>query len=163
MVDGDVAMQGFTGTDGAISFMMFPAIQYGITVTNATLGVSKYVSIYPQDNDYVIRCVVANVNEEESHMVALYNSTLYVSEPSSSEITWNLYYDDPQLKTYHLVWNITCLNNGTVMYDNEWSDGAYPYFNPISILQYPITDNYTFPAVPAGVEYRATYDAERRT
>lgn len=152
MVTGAVAMQGYTGTDGSASFMMFPAIQYGITITNETIGLSKYVTIYPQDVDYVIYCPLTSQAPQTLAATYLYNSSLYVTEPNASWITWNLLYSDPSGHTTGLSWNVTCWNNMTVMHSNSW--GAV---GPTDI----IVDNYTFPSEPKGMEYVALYDAVR--
>ena len=152
MVNGDVAMQGLTGTNGQISFMMFPAIQYGITITNETAGLSKYVEIYPTDSDYIIRCPLTSQAMPTMASTSLANASLYVTEPNSSWITWNLLYSDPSGHTTGLTWNVTCWNNMTVMHNNSW--GAVG----TSAI---IVDNYTFPSVPVGEEYVAMYDAVR--
>ena len=152
MVSGSTAMQGYTGTDGSVSFMMFPAIQYGITITNTTTGLSKYVTIYPQDTDYVIKCELPSQIAPTSRTVYLYNSSLYVTEPNASWITWNIIYSDTSGYTTGLTWNVTCWNNMTEMYSKTW--GALGSGDVVA-------DNYTFPSVPAGVEYRAVYQAVR--
>jgi hypothetical protein len=144
-------MQGTTGSDGSLSFMMFPAIQYGITITNATAGLSKYVTVYPQDNDYIIRCPLTSQTAPTSRTSYLYNTSLYVTEPNSSWITWNIIYSDTSNYTTSLTWNVTCWNNMTQMYTKTWA------MSPGNVA----IDNYTFPSVPAGVEYRALYRAKR--
>ena len=152
MVNGSSAMQGWTGSDGTATFTMFPAIQYGITITNNTIGLSKYVTIYPQDNDYIIYCPLSSQAAPTSRQTHLANSTLYVTEPNSSFITWNLIYSDTSGYTTALTWNVTCWNNMTVMHTQSWGAvGAGTI----------ITDNYTFPSTPVGIEYRALYDATR--
>lgn len=152
MVNGSVAMQGMSGSDGSVTFTMFPAIEYGITITNNTLGLSKYVTVYPQDNDYVIYCPLGSQAEPISRITHMYNTSLYVTEPNASWITWNIYYQDTSGYTTGLTWNVTCWNNMTEMYNKTW--GAV---GASTIL----ADNYTFPSVPAGVEYRAVYQATR--
>lgn len=152
MVNGSVAMQGWTGSDGGVTFMMFPAIQYGVTITNNSLGLSKYVTIYPQDNDYVIYCPLGSQAEPISRITYLYNASLYVTEPNASWITWNIRYQDTSGYTTGLKWNVTCWNNMTEMYNKTW--GAVTISDVLA-------DNYTFPSVPAGYEYRAVYEATR--
>ena len=152
MTTDGVAMQGYTGTDGSASFTLFPAIQYGITITNASAGLTNYVTLYPQDNDYVIRCPLTTQVMPTMAGDSLVNSSLFVTEPNSSWITWNLLYSDPSGHTTGLTWNVTCWNNMTVMHSNTW--GAVG----TSTI---IVDNYTFPSEPKGMEYRALYDATR--
>ena len=152
MVNGDVAMQGYTGSNGQISFMMFPAIQYGITITNVSAGLSNYVEIYPTDSDYVIRCPLTSQAIPSTLAKSnLVNASLYVTEPNASWITWNLVYNDPAGLTTGLYWNVTCWNNGTVMHSHSWGGMGTA----------TITDSYTFPSEPKGMEYRAMFDAIR--
>jgi len=152
MTNSSVAMQGITDVDGAAVFMMFPAIQYGITITNVTEGLSKYILLYPQDTDYVIQCFLPNQIPQTSVLTHLYNSTLYVTEPNASFIVWNIIYQDTSGDTTALTWNITCLTNGTEMHTKTW--GAMG-INDVA------ADNYTFPSEPKGIEYKALYDATR--
>lgn len=154
MVNGDVAMQGYTGTNGQISFMMFPAIQYGITIINESAGLNKYVELYPTDPDYLIRCPLTSQTYTLDRITAVSNTSLYVTEPNESYITWNLYYQDAEGYTTALTWNVTCWNNMTVMHTNSW--GALGSTD-IAI------DNYTFPSTPVGQEYRAMLNATRVT
>jgi hypothetical protein len=49
-------MNGTTGTDGAVVFLMTPSIQYTLTFTNATQGVNITFEVYPKDSEYDI-CV----------------------------------------------------------------------------------------------------------
>lgn len=151
MVNGSIGMRGNTGTDGAITFMMFPAIQYGISITNATMGLSKYVSVYPQDSDYTIRCILDGQVAPVSRQTSLANSTLYVTEPNASYVTFNIIYQDVSDKTTNIKWNVTCLTNSSVVYSKDFGD-------PGTALQ---TDNYTVPTEPRGTEYRAMYNATR--
>jgi len=152
MTNSSVAMQGYTDIDGSSVFMMFPAIQYGITITNVSVGLSKYITLNPQDTDYVIQCFLPNQVPQTSVLTHLYNSTLYVTEPNASFIVWNIIYQDTSGDTTALTWNITCLTNGTEMHTKTW--GAMG-INDVA------ADNYTFPSEPKGIEYKALYDATR--
>jgi PKD repeat protein len=154
MTNSSVAMQGWTDVDGASVFMMFPAIQYGITITNQTIGLSKYITLNPQDTDYIIQCILPSQTHNTTALTHLYNSTLYVTEPNASYITWNMYYQDTSGYTTDFTWYVVCLTNGTVMYNGNVYGGAYDY-------RIPIIDSYTFPSEPKGVEYKATYEATR--
>jgi hypothetical protein len=145
-------MQGYTGSDGSASYTMFPAIQYGITISNASIGLSKYVTIYPQDNDYVIYCPLSTQVQPPSKYAELVNSTIYVSEPNTTHITFTAVYQDTTSKTTNVRWNVTNLTSGTVVKNYIWGAAT-------AGTQY--TDTYTFPSTPAGIEYRATLDATR--
>jgi hypothetical protein len=151
MVDGSVAMQGYTGTDGSASFAMFPAIQYGITVTNTTLGMSKYVTIYPQDNDYIIYCPLGSQAAPTPKLSYLNGSAIYVTEPNSSFVSFNVSYIDTSDNTDNVLWNITYANNGTTLYSHDFGD-------PGTALQ---TDTYLVSTSVRGQEYIARYFAHR--
>jgi PKD repeat protein len=151
MTNSGVAMQGTTGSDGTLSFIMYPVLQYGITITNSTSGLTKYITLYPQDTDYIIYCPLTSQAASTDRTTHLANSTLYVTEPNSSFITWNIIYSDTSGYTTDVTWNITCWNNMTEMYSKTWHTVG------TSVL----IDNYTFPSTPVGVEYRALYDATR--
>jgi len=154
MTNGSVAMYGMTGTNGDISFMMFPAIQYGISITNVSVGLSKYIEIYPTDTEYLIRCPLSTQAQSTNMLTAMSNTSLYVTEPNSSYITWNLQYQDGEGYTTALTWNVTCWNNMTVMHSNSWGALAAGEM---------VLDNYTFPSTPVGMEYRAILNATRVT
>jgi PKD repeat protein len=152
MVDGSIAMQGYAGSDGSVTFMMFPAIQYGITITNLSIGLSKYTTLYPQDNDYIIYCPLLSQIPPESKYEELVNSTIYVSEPNTTHITFTAVYQDTTATTTNVRWNVTNLTSGTVVKSLSWGV-------PVAGTQY--TDTYTFPSTPSGIEYQATMDATR--
>jgi len=152
MTNSAVAMQGLTDVDGSSVFMMFPAIQYGISITNTTLGLSKYITLNPQDTDYIIQCELPSQVRPTSVLTYLANASLYVTSPNASYITWNILYSDISGYTTALTWNVTCLTNGTEMYTKTW--GAIGTGTTV-------TDSYTFPSEPIGVEYKALYDATR--
>ena len=151
MQDGEIAQQGFTGADGGISFIVYPVLEYQIIITNATAGLSKTINIYPQDSDYTIFCPLTSQAHPTGRQEYLVNSSLYVTEPNSSYVTFNIAYQDTSGYTTGLTWNVTCRTNGTVMYSKDFGD-------PDTDLK---TDNYTVPTVPIGTEYRALYDAVR--
>ena len=153
MTTDGVAMQGYTGTDGSASFTLFPAIQYGITITNASAGLTNYVTLYPQDNDYLIRCPLAtqssgvgSYNRDDEYLPLRYRTKriLHNLEPTLSGSSDGF--------TTALTWNVTCWNNMTVMHSNSW--GALGSTDVV-------VDNYTFPSTPVGMEYRALYSATR--
>lgn len=52
---GGLTLTGTTGSDGTISFLMLPVIQYTVTVTEATAGINHTFTVYPKDSEYVIR------------------------------------------------------------------------------------------------------------
>ena len=152
MANSGVAMSGITDTNGGLSFIMYPVLQYQIVITNATAGLSKTVTIAPQDTDYIVKCPLTSQLAPVMASTYLQNSSLYITEPNASWIIWNMIYTDPSGHTTGLTWNVTCWNNQTVMHSQSWGAvGAGEI----------VYDNYTFPSEPKGMEYKATYDAIR--
>lgn len=157
MVNSSVAMQGYTGSDGAISFMMFPEIRYGITVSNISTGLSKYVEIYPRDDTFQIFCPLpsqAGVTPPNQYLSGAY---INITEPNSSFVTFNFHYADSGGITQNLTWNITYAN-GTVVYDPgvTWGPGMFTGGGAVN-------DNFTVSTSPRGTEYYARYRAELNT
>ena len=46
-------MDGVTGSDGSITFMMLESVYYSINVSNTALGVSMLTNLYPKEDEYV--------------------------------------------------------------------------------------------------------------
>jgi len=150
MTNGGLAMTGVTGSDGSLTFMMFPSLTYGITVTNATLGLTNYVTIAPQDSDYTIYNTLSTQARQNSTYMALSNTTLFITEPTASTVTFNLIYYDPTGLTTDVKFNVSCWSNQTMMY---YLDHPAPGTGVV-------TDSYTVPNVK-GQEWRFWYNATR--
>jgi PKD repeat protein len=151
MTNSSLAMTGVTGSDGSLSFIMYPVLKYAFTISNATTGLSKYVEIYPQDNEYIIQCTLPSQVLPTSKLIQTANSTLYITEPNTSYVTFHVIYQDTSALTTNILWNVTCLTNHTVMYSHDFG-------NPITGI---MMDNYTVSTSPRGTEYQAMYDATR--
>jgi hypothetical protein len=151
MTDSGIAMSGVTASDGKVSFIMYPELQYGLTITNTDLGLSKYVTVNPKDDDYVIFCTLTSQVPPTTRLTQLANSSIYVTEPNTSYVIFNIIYQDTSNRTSALHWNITCLTNRTVVYSHDFGD-------PDTNVK---TDNFTVSTLPVGTEYRAMYDATR--
>ena len=50
----NTSLSCYTDAFGGCSFMMFPAVRYDLSITNATLGISETYSVYPKDEYYEI-------------------------------------------------------------------------------------------------------------
>jgi PKD repeat protein len=151
MTNSGLAMRGWSGSDGSVSFIMYPVLQYGILITNTTTGLSKYVTIYPKDTDYNIYCTLSSQIPPTSITTYLNGSAIYVTEPNSSFVTFNVTYIDTSHNTANLFWNVTCPDNGTVLYSHDFGD-------PGVTAQ---TDSYTVSTSERGQEYWARYYATR--
>jgi PKD repeat protein len=151
MTNSSLAMSDLTGTDGTVTFMMFPALTYKILVTNATLGLSNAVYISPTDLSYDIYCPLATQRPQNQTYMTMRNTSLYVTEPDPNHVTFHLLYYDPSGLTTNLKYNVTCWDNQTPMY---YVDLGNPGTAVVT------DDSYTVPNVK-GQEWRFFYNATR--
>ena len=151
MTTSSIAMTGFTAFDGAINFVMFPALTYGITITNTTLGLSHYTTLAPQDNDYTIYCALSTQNAPNSTQLQFGNTSLFITEPNMSFVTFNMIYYDASGLTTNLKYYVWCWDNQTEMYYVDYGDPG------ISVIA---DGAYTVPNVK-GQEWRFWYNATR--
>jgi len=151
MTNGGIAMTGITTDDGSVTFVMFPALSYGVTLTNTPLGLSHYTTISPQDSDYTIYAALPSQARQNSTYMALSNTTLFITEPTASTVTFNLIYFDPTGLTTNLKFNVTCWSNNTPMY---YVDLGNPGTSVVA------DSSYTVPNVK-GQEWRFWYNATR--
>jgi hypothetical protein len=153
MTNGGIAMTGITTGDGSVAFVMFPALTYGITLTNATLGLSHYTTISPQDSDYTIYAVLSGQGPQSSTYKSLGNTSLFITEPTASTVNFHLRYYDPTGLTTNLKYYVQCWSNQTTMYSVDL--GA-----PGTAVV--MDDTYVVPNVK-GQEWRWWYNATRST
>jgi len=156
MTNSGLAMQSYTSNDGSLTFMMFPALTYGMTITNATIGLNNYQTITPSDTDYTVFCPLPyqNINSQVfGKQTQLAQNLLYVSQINATAVMINFQYQDTAAATTAVTWNVTNWNTGAVVYGRTFG-------NPGTGL---LIDNYTVLTVPAGVDYRFAYEATRNT
>jgi hypothetical protein len=143
-------MSSYGGDDGAVSFMVFPGFLYGIHIQNSTEGLDYYTTLHPSDSDYTIYCPTTIPNSGNVIYNQIANSSLYITEPNMSYVTFNIIYQDLSGLTTRVVWNVTNRDNGTVM-----SSYVYP---PPGLGT--IRGNYTVPNI-RGQEWWFSYNATR--
>jgi PKD repeat protein len=150
MTNSSLAASAYTTADGSVTFVMFPALTYRVALTNATIGLSHVTSISPQDSDYTIHVTLpSQVPGNQTYMV-MRNISLFVTEPTSTTVRFNLVYYDPAALTTSLTFNVTCWDNQTPMYYITFLPGA----------QVVADSNYTVPLV-WGQEWRFWINATR--
>ena len=156
MTNNGLAMQSNTSNDGSLTFMLFPALTYGMTITNASIGLNNYQTITPSDTDYTVFCPLPyqNVNSQVyGKQTQLAQNLLYVSQINSTAVMINFQYQDTASATTAVTWNVTNWNTGAVVYGKTFG-------NPGTGM---LIDNYTVLTVPSGVDYRFAYEATRST
>jgi len=138
MMNSSVAMSGVTGVDGSNTFSMFPALTYNITVTNETMGVHCQQNLAPADTDYVLFCPT---DAQKAAVIplsqTLNRSYIWITEPNASFVTINASYQDPDGLTSSVLFNVTVVDNNTVIYSKNFG-------NPGTSL---VLDNYTMPNI----------------
>lgn len=53
-IDGNIDSTGTTGGDGTVTLSLFEDVEYTLTFTNATQGISETLTLYPRDDYYYI-------------------------------------------------------------------------------------------------------------
>lgn len=115
IMNGTLVMSGDTGTDGAMVFTMLSSIQYNVTLTEPTTGVTTFTKIYPKDPSYTVRMVGVASAANNTYTDMGYNTTLWVSEPNASYITLNLNYSDISGRTSLVEYFVVNKSNGTTI------------------------------------------------
>lgn len=153
MLNSSVAMMGDTDSDGSLSFMMFPALKYGVTIVNETLGVSNYIELSPKEEFYTIICPKSGQAATDNRLNSSYTIKLpFYQLNSSGYYNLSMIYQDLDGLTCGLVFTVYDHSNGdVVMYTHDWGDPT-----PDDL----IVDNYTA-YVPFGREYIWEYNASR--
>ena len=152
MTTSSLAMVGSTANDGALTFMMFPALTYGLTITNATIGLNNYQELSPRDTDYVIYCPLASQGQVNNTLTAAVASSLpFYQLNASGGYNLSMIYQDTAGYTTNVRFQVIDYSAGSVLvYDNDLG-------NPGTGI---ITDNYTV-LVPLGQEYIWRYNATK--
>jgi hypothetical protein len=117
---------------------MFPALTYNITVTNETMGVHCQQNLAPADTDYVLFCPTDAQKAAAIPLSQTLNrSYIWVTEPNASFVTINASYQDPDGLTSSVLFNVTVVDNNTVIYSKNFG-------NPGTSQ---VLDNYTMPNI----------------
>lgn len=148
MLNGTLIMSGTTQSDGSTVFTMHSSIGYDIDVTNPANGVVQSVNVTPIDNYYVIHLVGSAVNN--TYMQMGYNTTLNVTEPNSSFVTCNLFYQDMSASTTLVELYFIDRSNNTLL----------DYQSEVPVGSGWVWLNYTIPNV-RGNRYSCYYNAMR--
>lgn len=82
-------LQGSTGYDGGISFVMMETIGYSMQFTNATLGISYNVVIYPQEQEILITIKNYPTLDLKITDYVNYSITEYINTNKSVTVTGN--------------------------------------------------------------------------
>jgi hypothetical protein len=151
MTNSSMAMSGTTTNDGSLTFMMFPALTYGVTITNPALGLNNYRTISPRDTDYVLYCPLSTQIARNNTLTAVTASSLPYYKLNTSYYNLSMIYHDAAGYTTNVRFIvIDYTNGGTTVLDRNWG-------NPGTGI---VVDNYTA-YVPLGQEYIWKYNATK--
>jgi PKD repeat protein len=148
MMNGTLIMSGVSDSDGSSVFTMLSSIGYNIHIVNDTAGIDHNIKIYPLENDYNIWITTLATTTPLYNSIA--NTSLTYTAPNSTYGTFGLTYQDLSGSTSQVIFNVTCVDNRTVMYSNTLNGFG------TSIVY----DSYTI-KVKRGEQYTWSYNATR--
>ena len=124
MLNGTLIMQGNTGTEGSVVFIMHPSISYDIRLTNPTDGTSFFQMVMPSGDAYNLRLNTGQLIDTIGNYSAnagtnLLNTSLTFDEPNSSFGTMRLSYKDISGRTTNVKFYVFNPKNGTVYYSQD--------------------------------------------
>ena len=123
----NASMNGTTGSDGAVTFLMTPSIQYTLTFINATQGISETLTIYPKDTEYYIYIDSFSWTPPENQTIRDTVDWGWTSERINTTHGWiNFTYTDTSNETTHIdYWinasNDTNLYSFNTTYPTSWT------------------------------------------
>lgn len=151
MIGGDLAMSGTTTDDGSVTFLMFPVLSYGLTITNSTAGLNNYRVLSPKSDDYIIRCPLSDQHAPNDTLQQVVNSRNAFYRLNSSYYNLSTVFQDSSGNTINLRFQVYDYSAGNVLvYDHDLG-------NPGTGI---VTDNYTV-YLPLGAEYRWGYNSTK--
>lgn len=150
MVNSSIAMAGVTDSNGGLSFTMFKSIQYTLAITNTTAGVSATKTLYPTDQEYIIRVATSSQIAGTNTLEAMQNTSLPVYVLNATAYNLSAIYHDTTGRTSNVMFYVKW-RNGTIIHQ-------YDMGNPgTSAVSY----NYTIINPGIGTEVIWMYNATR--
>jgi PKD repeat protein len=119
MLNSSIAMVGSTGSDGSLTFMMFPSLTYNMTITNVP-DAPWFISISPRETEYTLHQPTAL---PVSSYTQTQNSSITIYEPNNSYIQFRLVFQDTSGLTTNLKYFVKDTTTNTLLY-------SYDYGNP---------------------------------
>jgi PKD repeat protein len=151
MASGSMAMSANTTDDGSTTFLMFPVISYGLTITNATAGLNNYKTLTPRDQDYIIRCPLADQHAPNDTLTQVTTSRNLFYKLNDTYYNLSMIYQDASGNTQNLKFQVYDYTAGNLLVYN------HDLGNPGTAI---VTDNYTV-VLPLGQEYRWGYNSTK--
>lgn len=131
---GDVVAyaSGVTDTTGSISFRLYKAQLYRVTVVNATAGISQEMTLYPKDTEYIFLITNTEPTMQEHPVQEKDAITISVSKATinTTHATITINYTDILAGTTGLTYYINQTNSTVASW--TWAAGTYNHTFTIS-------------------------------
>jgi hypothetical protein len=124
---GDEYASGTTGMDGSVTFKLTENIQYTLTFTNATQGISETLTLYPKDTEYYIYIDSFTWTPPENQTISETVDWHWTSERINTTHGWiNFTYTDTSNETTHIDYWINSSNDTNLFtfnttYPTSWT------------------------------------------
>lgn len=121
MTNNGLAMSGYTGEDGYVTFTQHGSLYYTILSSSPALGITNFsTKVMPLDSEYILQIQqnpVVDWNQNNTYMY-INATTLNVTFPNTTHITVHLWYQDISGLSTNLKFMVFDGLNGTV-YSNQ--------------------------------------------
>lgn len=115
-------LEGRTGLDGSVVFLMVQSVQYRVTVAAPDLNMTKTFDLYPKEDQITIR-FVTSPGPDLSTMPA-YDLTATETDPSSVRLA--LTYNDTTNATTHLSFQVYDHATGELIHSQNFAASSFP-------------------------------------
>ncbi|MCK9543299.1 MAG: PKD domain-containing protein [Novosphingobium sp.] len=117
-------LSGTTGIDGSIVFLMVETIKYDISVTASDLNLEKSFSIYPKEEEIVIRFYL----NPKTNLDAMPDYELTATEFNTTHISLALSFHDVTTYTSNLIFTVEDYSTGEQIYSESFTNATLPGF-----------------------------------
>jgi len=136
MTNSGIAMAGITDSNGGLSFVMFKSIMYSLAISNATAGISSTKTLYPSDQEYLIRVALPGQVAYNNTLSQMANTSLPVYQLNATAYNLSVIYHDTSGLTTNVQFQVKW-RNGTFLYNQSLGHpgtgvvvGNYTILNP---------------------------------
>lgn len=115
-------LEGRTGLDGSVVFLMVQSVQYRITVAAPALNMTKTFDIYPKEDQVTIRFRTST--RPDLPAMPTYNLTATETDPAHIRLA--LSYHDTTNATTSLVFTVTDHTTGELIHTETFAASKFP-------------------------------------
>jgi hypothetical protein len=114
----NTTLSGTTGIDGSITFSMVEVVQYQMTASDATIGLSHTFLLYPKEDQYTIRFTLGD--NADMSLYPDYEVTAF--DINETYVGLNVMYNDTLTSSTDSFTFVVAYGNKTPLYSAEVSD-----------------------------------------